>query len=339
MVVTARGVDRKCYSENMAVKTYYRYIENCTTPEKIISSNLELLCMVKLNDAMEKILDVSEETNDDIIKSLKANSEANDVFIAIIAPYVGVKVTPSKIKSASMGISEEFGIESVIEEIKERESQCDNLYILINSPGGLVSSSYKVARALRKNFKEIVVFVPHIAASGGTLISLIGNKIVMGMMSQLTPLDPQTGDGSALNIVRGHRNVTNYFSDRSEMDAPYSYKVLAEKFDASQLDSAHSALDLMTDYVSEILAASGYESDKISDISSKLVKGFKTHQDVINLDSAKKIGLNAVDYTEYPKLWEISRQWLGIYLLKSADKHVIRYWINGGDTCDGTEES
>jgi len=307
--------------------------------KKINSINQEPCCMVKLNEAMEKILDVSEETNKDIIESLKANSKANDAFIAIIAPYAGVKVTPSKIKSASMGISEEFGIESVIEEIKEREKQCENLYVLINSPGGLVSSSYKVARALRKNFKDIVVFVPHIAASGGTLISLIGNKIVMGMMSQLTPLDPQSGEGSALNIVRGHRNVTNYFSDRSEMDAPYTYKVLAEKIDAAQLDSAHSALDLMNEYVSEILAASGYDADKIGGISLKLVRGFKTHQDVINLDSAQKIGLNAVAYTEYPKLWEISRQWLSVYLLKSADKHVIRYWINGGDTCEGTQEN
>jgi hypothetical protein len=294
--------------------------------------------MVKLNEAMEKILDVSEERNQDIIDSLKSNSQANDAFIAIIAPYVGVKITPSKIKSASMGISEEFGIESVIEEIKEQKSPCENLYLLINSPGGLVSSSYKVARALRKNFKNIVVFVPHIAASGGTLISLIGNKIVMGMMSQLTPLDPQTGDGPALNIVRGHRNVTNYFSDLPEADAPYTFKVLAEKFDAAQLDSAYSALELMNKYVSEILSESGYNPDKIDNISSKLVEGFRTHEDVINLDAAKDIGLNAVDYTEYIKLWEISRQWLGIYLLKSADKHVIRYWINGGEACDRKEE-
>lgn len=290
--------------------------------------------MVKLNEAMEKILDVSEERNQDIITLLKANSEVNDVFIAIIAPYFGIKVTPSKIKSASVGISEEFGIETVIEEIKACNPSGEKLYLLINSPGGYVSSSYKVAKGLRKHFNEIVVFVPHIAASGGTLISLIGNKIVMGMMSQLTPLDPQMGDVSALNTARGHRNVTAYFSDRSESDAPYTYKVLAEKFDAAQLDSAYSALQLMKKYVSEILGESGYKKEKIEGIAKQLVEGFQTHQDVINLDAAKGIGLNAVDYTEYPELWEISRQWLGAYLLKSADKHVIRYWINGSEQCD-----
>ena len=114
--------------------------------------------------------------------------------------------------------------------------------------------------------------------------------------------------------------------------------MLAEKFDAAQLDSAYSALQLMKKYVSEILCESGYKKEKIDDISEKLVEGFKTHQDVINLDAAKTLGLNAVDYTEYPEMWEISRQWLGVYLLKSADKHVIRYWINGSESCDETKE-
>ena len=49
---------------------------------------------------------------------------------------------------------------------------------------------------------------------------------------------------------------------------------------------------------------------------------------MINLDRAKKIGLNAVDYTEYEALWELYRQHLGNYLLKSADKYIIRYWVN-----------
>ncbi len=54
-----------------------------------------------------------------------------------------------------------------------------------------MQSSYKIAHALRKTFNKIIVFVRHIAASGGTLLALTGNKIVMGMMSQLSPLDPQ----------------------------------------------------------------------------------------------------------------------------------------------------
>ena len=110
-----------------------------------------------------------------------------------------------------MGLSEEFAVETAINHIQTR-TDVRKLLLLVNSPGGLVQSSYKIARALRKAFKEIIVFVPHIAASGGTLLAVTGNKIVMGMMSQLSPLDPQAqiGDGavSANSVVDAHQFVT-----------------------------------------------------------------------------------------------------------------------------------
>jgi hypothetical protein len=285
--------------------------------------------MVGLSKAMEKILDVAEEKDPDIVKNFKAIAKDNDVFLSLIASYVGVKVTPSKVIMASLGLSEEFGAETVIEEIKECNSDCTTLYLLINSPGGLVQSSYKIARALRKNFKNIIVFVPHVAASGGTLVALIGNKIVMGMMSQLTPLDPHDDNGiSVLSVVRGFEHVTDFFNKTSEKDAPYTYKVLAEKYDAVQIDACIQTMELMKKYISEILKETGYGKEEIKVISEKLVEGFFTHGDVINFDVAKEIGLKVAEYKEFQKHWEIFRQWLGKYILQSADRHIIRYWIN-----------
>lgn len=286
--------------------------------------------MVKISEPMKKVLDVSEEKDNEIIEKFGKNSKTNDVFISIIAPCVGVRVTPSKEIMASMGLSEEFGVETVINEIKDCNPECENLFLLINSPGGLVQSSYKVARALRKNFKNILVFVPHVAASGGALVALTGNKIVMGMMSQLTPLDPHSDEVPALSVVRGFEQVTGFFKKTSEEDAPFSYKVLAKKYDAVQLDIAISSLELMKSYVKDILKDAGYLKEKVEELSNVLVKGFYTHGDVIHLDKAKEIGLNVVPYAEYLGLWDAFRIVLGKYFLKSADKHIIRYWINKG---------
>ena len=58
---------------------------------------------------------------------------------------------------------------SLITKIKE-QTNCKKLILMINSPGGFVKSSYKMARALRENFEEIIVFVPYEASSGGTLV-------------------------------------------------------------------------------------------------------------------------------------------------------------------------
>ena len=65
------------------------------------------------------------------------------------------------------------------------------LYLLVNSHGGSVSSSFKIAMAIRRFFDDITVFVPHVATSGGTILALAGNRIRMGMMSRLSPVDVQ----------------------------------------------------------------------------------------------------------------------------------------------------
>ena len=65
------------------------------------------------------------------------------------------------------------------------------LDILIDSPGGLLSVCYQVARFLSNCTKRWDALVPNEAASGATLICLGSNEIVMSQVAQLSPLDPQ----------------------------------------------------------------------------------------------------------------------------------------------------
>lgn len=279
-----------------------------------------------------KILDVSKENDPKLLNGLnKISKQQKAVLLAFIAPYAGRKITPTKIIRAQMGLSEEFGMETVIDEIKN-ETNVSKLVLLLNSPGGLIQSSYKVARALRNNFEEIIVFVPHIAASGGTLVALTGNEIVMGMMSQLTPLDPQSEDEkgkliSALSVIQAFQNVTEFFSDKTVDDAPYTFRALADKFDAIEIDEAISVMKLMEDYIREILEGCNYSTDVCKNIAKSLVGGFREHGEVINIDKAKEMGIKVVGDTKYPNEWNKLRGWLGKYLLQSADKHIIRYVI------------
>lgn len=286
--------------------------------------------MVKISDPISKILDVSKENNSVLIKDLQEIADdSHSVVLALIAPYVGKKVSPTREISAFIGLSEEFGVETVLGEIKAEMPESDGLILLLNSPGGLVQSSYKIARALRKNFKDVRVFVPHIAASGGTLVSLIGNEIVMGLMSQLSPIDPQSdSDGESYScaaVPKSFQNVTSYFENKTEADAPYTYKLLADKFDPIFIEECLGVCTMMEDYTKEILSYSGYKEDEVKNISRKLVMGYSTHEEVINFDKAKTLGLRVVEDIKYSKEWNILRKWLGNYLLTSADKHVIRY--------------
>ena len=283
-------------------------------------------------DSITEIIDVKEEDDQKLSEKLTEISKKHDaVLMACIAPYVGLKISPTKTINAQMGLSEEFAVETAINQIQAK-TDVRKLLLLVNSPGGLVQSSYKVARALRKTFKEIIVFVPHIAASGGTLLALTGNKIVMGMMSQLSPLDPQAkiegGAVSANSVVDAHQFVTRLFDDLSVEDAPYSYKALADKCDGVDIRDALASLSLMEEYILEILEDCGYSKEECKKISHSIVRGFKTHDEVINIDKAKKLGLNVISHSDFPTEWNLFREWLAKYMLQSADKHVIRFVIS-----------
>jgi ClpP class serine protease len=74
--------------------------------------------------------------------------------------------------------------------------------IVLHTPGGLVLAATQIARAIRDHNGKITVFVPHYAMSGGTLIALAADEIVMCKHSVLGPVDPQLGDQPAASVVK-----------------------------------------------------------------------------------------------------------------------------------------
>lgn len=66
--------------------------------------------------------------------------------------------------------------------------------ILLHTPGGLVLASEQIACALTRHKGPVTVFIPHYAMSGGTLVALAADQIVMDPNAVLGPVDPQLGD-------------------------------------------------------------------------------------------------------------------------------------------------
>jgi len=74
--------------------------------------------------------------------------------------------------------------------------------LILHTPGGLVLAAEQIALALQKHPANVTVFVPHYAMSGGTLIALAANEIVMGEHAVLGPVDPQLGQYPAASILK-----------------------------------------------------------------------------------------------------------------------------------------
>jgi len=66
--------------------------------------------------------------------------------------------------------------------------------IVLHTPGGLVLAAEQIASALKRHKGKVTAFVPHYAMSGGTLIALAADEIVMDDDAVLGPVDPQIGD-------------------------------------------------------------------------------------------------------------------------------------------------
>jgi ClpP class serine protease len=74
--------------------------------------------------------------------------------------------------------------------------------LVLHTPGGLVLAALQIAKAVREHKGKVTVFVPHYAMSGGTLIALAADEIVMCEHSVLGPIDPQLGDSPAASLIK-----------------------------------------------------------------------------------------------------------------------------------------
>lgn len=68
----------------------------------------------------------------------------------------------------------------------------ENLILMLNSPGGQANMAEKLAKMCRDYCKGFRVLVPNYAMSAATMIALASDAIMMGYLSSIGPIDPQT---------------------------------------------------------------------------------------------------------------------------------------------------
>jgi ClpP class serine protease len=73
--------------------------------------------------------------------------------------------------------------------------------IILHTPGGLVLAASQIAQALADHDGRVTAVVPHYAMSGGTLIALAADEIVIDRHAALGPVDPQLGQYPAASLV------------------------------------------------------------------------------------------------------------------------------------------
>ncbi len=172
--------------------------------------------------------------------------------------------------------------EAVLRAIRLTDDDCP-IDLVLHTPGGLVLAASQIAEAVRAHPAKVTVYVPHHAMSGGTLIALAADAIVMDPSAVLGQVDPQLGDLPAASLVRLVESKP------------------IEKIDDATLikaDMARKALGQIEAQVRRLLDR--YPPDVVDRAVEALALGRHTHDHPLRADEIAALGLPVS--TDFPPL-------------------------------------
>src|SRR4030042_813482 len=155
--------------------------------------------------------------------------------------------------------------------------------LALHPPGGLVLASEQIACALKRHKGKVTVFVPHHAMSGGTLISLAADEIVMDPDAVLGPVDPQLGSPQS-----------GYYPAASILKALEQPNPNREDHTIIQGDIARKAITQVYQTIHRLLLEH-QAPEKASELAKMFSEGRWTHDYPIDLEEAKAMGLPVSD--------------------------------------------
>lgn len=147
--------------------------------------------------------------------------------------------------------------------------------IVLHTPGGLVLAAEQIAHAIRHHQGKVTVFVPHYAMSGGTLLALAADEIVMDENAVLGPVDPQVGSFPAVSILRAvEKKNKDRVDDKTLILADVAEKAVSQVYDL--------VFGLLRERMDEDAARRAAEA---------LTKGQWTHDYPITCEQIRALGL------------------------------------------------
>jgi ClpP class serine protease len=146
--------------------------------------------------------------------------------------------------------------------------------IVLHTPGGIVLAATQIASALADHEGPVSAVVPYYAMSGGTLVALAADVVVMDRHAALGPVDPQVGRWPAASIVAAlgeegeHEDETRILGDISR-----------------------KALRQMEEYVTALLGRK-LPPERAAEVARRLTTGTWTHDRPLSPAELEEMGLS-----------------------------------------------
>jgi ClpP class serine protease len=152
--------------------------------------------------------------------------------------------------------------------------------LILHTPGGLVLATEQIARALLRHQSKVTVFIPHYAMSGGTMLAMAADEIVMDENAVLGPVDPQLGNVAAASLLKVlEEKSIDKIDDQTLVTADVAKKAIrqVQKFVRSLLEDA--------------IPEQKVAPENIDQIIERLTTGQVTHDYPVSVEEATDMGL------------------------------------------------
>ena len=192
----------------------------------------------------------------------------------------------------------------IIKQVERIGSSCREIDFLIVSNGGDPLTAHRINSILRERFDRINVLVPYVAYSAATIFALGADSIVMGLYSNLGPVDPQVRiDKTSENGIKSGLQFSSedihfyneYLTKEIKISKKHSLssltKTLIDEIGPLEIGKTKRAKELSLFLSRKLLSEHLNDSKTIKKISNKFNTSFH-HGYAFSRSEVKKLGLN-----------------------------------------------
>ena len=213
-------------------------------------------------------------------------------------------------------------VDAIMDLVNIASKKGKKIYLILESFGGDGNVAEKLIGVFRTTFSDgFYVIIPNNAKSAATMLALGSDKIIMGINSELGPIDPQiqvqlpSGQVQyvpAKSITGAVEKVKKEVGANEKLASVY-YPIL-QQIRPEQLKFCEDAIKFSTAFAERWLDKGCMKGKNKKDINTaveELTTGdrFNMHGSVINFEEAKRMGLNVEMWKIEENKWKLVWQY------------------------------
>src|SRR3989339_699834 len=206
--------------------------------------------------------------------------------------------------------------------------------LFLYTRGGDMIAPIRLIKLIRSYAQQVEVIIPYRAHSAGTLIAIGADKIVMGPLGELSPVDPSTGhpfnpknpNNQTQGMEISVEDLNSYFLFAKEKAGVKDeqmveiYKALVEKIHPLAIGNIYRAARMARQIVEKLLLMhlkKNHDQEQIKKICNALTQDICIHGYPITRDEALDLGLSIENSDEKlnPQIWDLYENYAKIMLL------------------------